>query len=177
MSAQHTSGGDVQSRPLKAANDGLTVHSRPHLGADTALVIKLFSIQSFSSSADARSNADATIGSLCSSLEPFRAASNCRRSISYHTSTWISPQPPASSCASEREGVQTFLCRSAQRRPRGRHQGLEADSAVYRSYQANFKENKFSKNNQFPSLISSSFIFAILSVVSVNFPPFEHSNF
>jgi hypothetical protein len=39
------------------------------------------------------------------------------------------------------------------------------------------KKINFRKNNKFPSFISSSFIFAILSLVSVNFPPIEHSNF
>jgi hypothetical protein len=103
MSAQHTSGGDVQSRPLKAANDGSLLCTAGLIsGLIRPLPSNCSQFQSFSSYADARSNSETTIGSLCSSLEPFRAASNCWRSISYHTSTWTSPQPPASSCASER---------------------------------------------------------------------------
>ncbi len=155
-----------------------TVLSRPHLGADTALVIKLFSIPVIFRAMRTRDLIRRPLSARCAAASnPFGqpqtagVASHIIRVRGPHHSLQLH-------LALQRgEGVQTFLCRSAQRRPRGRHQGLEADSAVYRPYRANFKENKFSKNNQFPSLISSSFIFAILSVVLVNFPPFEHSNF
>jgi hypothetical protein len=160
-----------------------TAPNQPHLKADTAFIIKLFSVQVISSYADEKFRPRDHL-LLCSlriwrllstrcaaASNPFRAASSGWGSISSYTSMWTSPQPPASSCAQERDG--SFPCKATRKR------NLEDAAMVKRPIlQSDGLTKPASWKNEFWNTISFVRLFLIHSFcyLSVVIYPLSPSN-